>query len=164
MLHVAVVAAALMALPPHTAAPPLPRIRTANPQLEFLIREGREHSPTFAAMAAAVDASNVIVYFEAVPLMETQLRGCVHFMGASGGYRYVRAQIKTAMHKYDVLGSIAHELQHVIEISQHPEVQSEKTLEDLYRRIGDEYQWRAFETDRARVAGKAVRAEVLGEI
>jgi hypothetical protein len=164
MLPVVALAAALMALPTSATATAFPNIRTSNPFLAELIANVRTQSPIFEEMIGRVERSDVIVYFEAVPRFDTGMRGCVHFMGASGGYRYIRAQIKTMMNRYDVVASLAHELQHAIEIADHPEVRSEDTLADLYRRIGDEREWRTFETTGAQTAGRAVRAEVLGAL
>jgi hypothetical protein len=165
MLHVVALAAALMAFPTSTAAPSqLQNVRTTNAFLAALIADAREQSPTLAEMLDRVERSDVIVYFEAIPRFEGSLRGCVHFIGASGPYRYVRAQIKTMMNRYDVVASLAHELQHAIEISNHPEVRSEEALAELYRVIGHERDLRQFETDEAQTAGRAVRAEVLGAL
>jgi hypothetical protein len=166
MLHVvAFAAAALMTSPTSTTAnSELQNVRTMNVFLAGLIADAREQSPTLAEMLDRVERSDVIVYFEAVPRFEGSLRGCVHFIGASNGYRYVRAQIKTMMNRYDVIASLAHELQHAVEIADHPEVTSEDSLAALYRRIGDERETRHFETDRAQSAGRVVRAEVIGAL
>lgn len=161
MLHVAAFAAALMVLPSSTPAPNFPHIRTASPRLAETITAMRVQSPTFAKMIAALDASDVVVYFEGAVNMEPRLRGCVHFMGASGGFRYVRVQVKLAMSRYDLITSIAHEMQHVVEISEHPGVTSEETLAELYRDIGDEHEFRHFETLGAQRTGRAVLAEIL---
>lgn len=162
MLLVAAFAATLMALPPPASTRDIPRIRTASPLLLSLILEGREHSPTFRDLSRAIEASDVIVYFEATPHMEGRFRGRVHFVGASGGFRYLRVQIRTAMNRYDIVSSIAHEMQHAKEIADHPDVRCENSLAALYRDIGDEHDWCMFETDRAQQAGRAVRLEILG--
>jgi hypothetical protein len=130
----------------------------------MLIADAREQSPTFANMLDQLERSDVIVYFEGVPRFEKNLRGCVHFMGASAGYRYLRAQIRTMMNRYDIMASLAHELQHAIEISRHPEVRSEADLAELYKRIGDERERWMFETNEAQSAGRTVRLEILGSL
>lgn len=161
MLHVAAVAAALMVLPSSTPASNLPRIRSASPRLAETIAAMRVQSPTFAKMIAALDASDVVVYFEGAPQMAPRLHGCVHFMGASGGFRYVRVQVRMTMSRYDLITSIAHEMRHVVEISEHPGVASEVALAELYRDIGDEHEFRHFETLGAQRTGRAVLAEIL---
>lgn len=164
MLHVAAVAAALMAFPPSTTAVEVPNVRTTSAFLAQIVEGARRQSPTFAAMLAHIEQSDVIIYFEGIPKFEGGLRGCVHFIGASGRFRYVRAQIKTMMTRYDVIASLAHELQHVIEIADHPEVRDEPSLAELYRQIGHERDLRRFETDQAQSVGRTVRAEVLGAL
>ena len=131
--------------------------------LSTLIADAREHSPTFAGQLARLERSDVIAYFEALPQMESRYRGQVHFMGASAGYRYLRIQVKTTMNRFDIVASVAHEMQHVLEIADHPEVISEEALAALYRRIGDEHAWCMFETEEAQDAGRAVRAEILDQ-
>jgi hypothetical protein len=163
MLHVAAFAAALMAFSPTTPASnrDFPHLRTSSAFLSSMIADAREHSHTFLTLAEALEASDVIVYFEATPYMDARFRGRVHFMGASGGYRYLRIQVRTALNRYDIIASIAHEMQHAVEIADHPEVISEGSLAELYRRIGDEHDWCMFETDAAQQAGRAVRAEIV---
>jgi hypothetical protein len=164
MLHVVALAAALMAPPPSTAVNTVPNVRTHNPFLASLIADSVRVSPTLAAMIDRVEQSDVIIFFEAVPRFDSNLRGCLHFMGAAGNYRYLRAQIKTMMTRFDIVASLAHELQHAIEIAEHPDVRSEADLEELYRRIGHERQARRFETDEAQSVGRTVRAEMLGAL
>ena len=160
MLHVVALATALMAAAPSATVETLPHIRTTSPLLSALIDDAREHSPTFARQIDTIEVSDVIVYFEATPQMEGRLRGRVHFMGAAGGFRYVRIQVRTSLNRFDLIASLAHELQHAIEISCHPEVISEAALAALYRRIGDEHEWCMFETEEAVQAGRVVRTEV----
>lgn len=162
MLLVAAFAATLMAQPPPASTRTFPHIRTSSPLLLSLMAEGQEHSPTFRELSQSIEDSDLIVYFEATPHMEGRFRGRVHFVGTSGGFRYLRVQVRTAMNRYDIVASIAHEMQHAREIAEHPEVRCEKTLAELYRRIGDEHDWCMFETGEAQQAGRAVRVEMLG--
>jgi hypothetical protein len=164
MLHVVALAAALIASPASTTATQFPNVRVTHSALAAMIADARNTSPTLAAMLDRVERSDVIVFIVGTPRLETNLRGCLHFMGSSGGYRYVRAQIKTMMNRYDVIASLAHELQHAIEIAEHPGVTSESALAELYRRIGHERESRMFETDEAQSRGRVVRAEMLGAL
>ena len=161
MLHVAALAAALMAFPPTASTRDFAHLRTTSPLLLSFIADAREHSPTFVGLIARLERSDVIVYLEPTPNMESRFRGRVHFMGASAGYRYLRIQIRTSMNRFDIIGSIAHELQHANEIAAYPDVVCEEDLAALYRRIGDEHDWCMFETDEAQEAGRQVRSEVL---
>jgi hypothetical protein len=161
MLHVAALAAALMAFPPPASIRDFPRVRTSSALLSSLIVDARKHSPTFLKLASSLEASDLIVYFEAAPHMEARFRGRVHLMGASAGFRYLRIQIRTAMNRYDIIASLAHEMQHANEIAAHPEVVSEADLASLYRQIGDEHDWCMFETNAAQQAGRTVRTEIL---
>ena len=161
MLHVAALAAALMAFPPPASNRDFPRLRTSSALLSSLIADAREHSATFLKLSDSLEASDLIVYFEEAPHMESRYRGRVHLMGTSAGFRYLRIQIRTAMNRYDIIASIAHEMQHAQEIASYPDVVTEEDVAALYRQIGDEHDWCMFETSAAQRAGRTVRAEIL---
>ena len=51
-------------------------------------------------------------------------------------FRYVRIQVSRRLFPDELISVIGHELQHAVELAQHPDVQSEAELIELYRRIG----------------------------
>src|SRR5512138_3956596 len=72
MLHVAALAAALMAFPPTASTRDFVHIRTTSPLLSSLVLDAREHSPTFVGLIARLERSDVIVYLEPTPNMESR--------------------------------------------------------------------------------------------
>jgi hypothetical protein len=65
----------------------------------------------------------------------------------------------------DLLALIGHELQHALEVLEHPEVIDVPTMEAMYRKIGIPIAGqRGFETSAARAAGTAVHSELIGAI
>jgi hypothetical protein len=163
---VGLIAVALLAAPPPVSSsshdPSFQHIRTASPHVQKIIEKTKRQSPTFASLLAELDRTNVAVYIELVTYLPPPLRGRLHFMSASGDYRYVRVQVKANLASHDLAASIAHELWHALEIGHEHSVQCEHTMHELYRRIGDERSERRFETTAAIAAGKRVRAEVIG--
>lgn len=57
-------------------------------------------------------------------------------MTQAGGFRYVRIAISTDLSADQIIATLAHELQHVVEIIDDPGVVDEPSLSALYRRIG----------------------------
>jgi hypothetical protein len=134
------------------------RLRTEEPQIRALIAEGVAKSPTFAALAAALDQTDVIVHVRSSLL--DRIRGRIpHTVIVASGNRYVRIQIMTTGTDNQIIGVLAHEMQHAMEIAQAPAVGRSQTVEDLFRRIG--YRLGVnYETDAATEIGRKVRNEV----
>lgn len=161
---VGLIALALLVAPPTSSTthdPSFQHIRTASAHVRKLIAKTAGQSPTFATLLEEIDRTNVGVYIELVTQLPAPLRGRLHFMSASGAYRYVRVQVRANLPSHDMAASLAHELWHALEIGHDHTVRCEHTLHQLYERIGDERSERRFETTAAISAGRQVRAEVL---
>jgi hypothetical protein len=86
-------------------------------------------------------------------------------MGSGGGYRYVRVALHPELNQDLMIAGLAHELQHVLEVIQNPEVTSEPALTALYQRIGRSNRTSGsigWETEEARSVATRVRRELLG--
>jgi hypothetical protein len=147
--------------PPTPQAPDFRHVRTADPCLEEILAHAARQSPTFASLLARLEATDVVVYFVFVHELPRQAHGHLHFVTATGGRRYLRVRLPARLARHDLIASIAHELWHAIEIGENREVRCEKSMEALYRKIGDEYGAGMFETKQAIHTGRIVRAEVL---
>ncbi len=143
-----------------------PRVRSTNPEMLLLVREGTERSATFRALVDTVDSSNGIVYIEFGHCAFGHLNGCLlPFLASSHGDRYLRVIVtpdRNWQSHDQLLALIAHELRHALEVIEHPEVVDVRTMEALYRRIGtpETGGMTGYETSAARAAGDAVLAEV----
>jgi len=142
------------------------RVRSTDPVLSALIREGAERSATFEGLVDAIGRSHGIVYVEFGYCARARLSGCVlPYLASSNGDRYLRVLITPDGNRRgrdQLLGLIAHELRHANEILEHPEVIDVKTMEALYRRIGtpETGGLSGYETSAARAAGEAVMREL----
>ncbi len=85
------------------------------------------------------------------------------WMTQAGGYRYVRASIRGDLTPDQMIATIAHELQHAVEVIEDEAVKDEKSLVALYRSIGQQSgnaspsRW---ETDAAQRTEFVVRKEL----
>jgi hypothetical protein len=138
-------------------------VRGTERQTEALIARGLERSPTFRALVAALDESDVIVYVEARVVRRGLGGYLVHRVTAREGYRYVRLVVNAEGSAARLIGVMAHELQHALEIAGAAGVQHSDDVEPLFQRIG----FRApgcpracYETEEAIDVGLRVHAEV----
>lgn len=136
-----------VALAPDGAAPAAPdpgdrtygttdRLRPQGDRVAFWLREARRRSPTVRRLIARIDASDMIVYLNISRELSPNVAACLTWMAATGSRRIVRASFRMDLGVNEAIAMIAHELQHVVEVIDHPEVRSNETLLDLYTRIG----------------------------
>jgi hypothetical protein len=138
-------------------------LRPQDDRLKQLLRQGVSRSPTLRALADRIETSNVIVYVAINPLMKSNLSGMLTWMTRAGDFRYLRASINPDLTPDQMIATIAHELQHAVEVIEDDAVSDENTLVALYRRIGQQHgnstpsRW---ETSAAQQAGYQVRKEL----
>jgi hypothetical protein len=140
-----------------------PRLRANDSRAAALLQSGVERSATMRALVDRVEASNVFVYIGMRPNMGPEQAGGLTFVGHSGAFRYLRVAINPALGSEMAIATLAHELQHVIEVIEHPEVTSEPLLAALYRRIGQPsriLRGTGWETRAAQSVGLGVRREL----
>jgi len=139
-------------------------VRSVEKSLNRLIDDGRRRSPTFARLAETIDEHRAIVYVEPRDVLKAGLTGAVPsvIIQAPGGMRYVRVWILRGRPPDDLIETIGHELQHVIELL---ETEADDTVSD---HLSDTTRSRdpatglwMIETDAARHAGEAVHLELL---
>lgn len=146
------------------AAPEVPRIRAESRRVAAWIARGRAESDTLRALLDRLERGDVIVYVEIDPGMRKGLDAGVTWLAATPSTRYLRASIRPDLPAREAVAMIAHELQHVLEVAEHPEVRSERALAALYARIGHSTgaaggRW---DTRAALRTGDRVRLELLG--
>ena len=165
LLHFVVLCAVVMSSPALVAASPVTgtNVRTQDDRLTQLLRVGSARSATLRSLVDRIEASRVIVYVAINPLMKPNLSGMLTWMTQAGGYRYLRASISNDLTPDQMIATIAHELQHAVEVIEDETVHDENSLVALYRRIGQQRgnaspsRW---DTDAAQRAGFVVRKEL----
>ena len=112
------------------------RIRPQDPRLADLLRAGVARSATFRAIVNRLEAGNLIVYVSLSPAMKSSLAGKLTWMSRAGAFRYVKATINTEQSADQMIATLAHELQHALEVSGDDTVSDQRSLLELYKRIG----------------------------
>ena len=140
------------------------RIRPQDPRLAELIGEGLAHSATFRDIVRRLESGNLFVYVTLSPNMRASLAGKLTWMSKSGAFRYMRATINTEQSSSQMIATLAHELQHALEVGAEESVIDQRSLAGLYRRIGlpsTAGVAGGFETVAAHETGLQVRRELL---
>jgi hypothetical protein len=143
-----------------------PRIRMMDARLTTLLANGLTRSATLRALVDRLDASDVIVYVSLTPLMHSRLAGRLMWMSDTGEFRYLRAQISTELNADQMIATLAHELQHAVEVSEDRAVTDQRSLVKLYQRIGHPSRVSlssGWETAAAHETGLQVRRELVSQ-
>ena len=112
------------------------RVRSTERFMIALIREGYDRSPAFRALADTLQGSNVIVLIRPLPCGGGRIRSCVVSVEGSARERQIRINVDPRHTAGDFLiATIAHELQHAVEIAERPEVIDARSAIALYRQI-----------------------------
>ena len=112
------------------------RIRPQDQRTTQTLRDGMARSETFRRLVDRIEASNVFVYVSVSPFIKSSLSGQLTWMTQAGPYRYLRATLSADQTSDQLIATLAHELQHAVEVVGDDLVVSEQTLVALYKRIG----------------------------
>jgi hypothetical protein len=163
-----VLCSALLVSNVYAASPAKPRdggirIRPQDSRTTQMLRDGMARSETFRNLVERIEASNVFVYVAVSPFIKSSLAGQLTWMTKAGPYRYLRATISPDLSSDQAIATLAHELQHAVEVVEDELVTSEKSLVALYKRIGEPSRASAvagWETVAAQETGYRVRREL----
>lgn len=153
-------------LPLHASMPPGSvhrhfHLRVLDPRLDNLIDGAIRQSETFASLVSRLETTDVIVHVDRVMTLPRSLRAHLAFAGAAGPARYLRVELRMNMGDKDTLATLAHELQHALEIGGAPEVRSVDDVCALYHRIGEQRDLLRFDSVEADAIGRQVQSELL---
>ena len=112
------------------------RIRPQDPRLVELLRAGVARSATLRDIVNRLEAGNVIVYVSLSPTLRSGIAGKLTWMTGAGAFRYVKATINSDQRADQMIATLAHELQHALEVSADTTVVDQRSLLGLYKRIG----------------------------
>jgi len=142
------------------------RVRSTDTRVLDLLRGGADRSATFRALIDTIGRSNGIVYIEFGYCAFGHLDGCLMpFLAPAHGDRYLRIVVTNDKNRRthdQLLGLIAHEMRHALEVLDHEEVVDVATMEAMYRKIGVPLTGglTGYETSAARAAERDVLAEL----
>jgi hypothetical protein len=112
------------------------RLRPQGSRVESWLREARRRSPTARRLVERIEQSDVIVYLDISRNLSPNVSACLTWMAATSSRRIVRASFRPDLGANEAIAMLAHELQHVVEVIDHPDVRSAEALLALYTRIG----------------------------
>jgi hypothetical protein len=115
---------------------PFTRVRAPETFMIELVREGYERSPAFRELVDTLQRSNVIVVVAPGLCAGGRIRSCVVAVAGSARDRQIRIKIDTHASHDRLIATIAHELQHAVEIAERADVTDGETALRLYREIG----------------------------
>jgi hypothetical protein len=144
------------------ASESIPRVRTTDPVLSELLREGIARSGTFRTIVERIDRTDGIVYFEPGTCSITPALACllidVHDAGQTRNLNiHVRPHRSSPDERIAIIG---HELQHANEVLSARWVRTAADAYSLFMRIGSAESVRNFETAEAIRVGDTVASEL----
>ena len=122
---------------PENAVRPLySRVRSDDRYVIALIRKGYDGSVAFRELVDTIQRSNVIVFVQPGLCAGGRIRSCLIAVAGSEHDRHIRIRLDP-QHTVEngLIAAAAHELQHAVELVEHPDVVDGGTLQALYRRI-----------------------------
>jgi hypothetical protein len=133
-----------------------------------MLIEGCRLSPTLRRLASDIGRTDGVVYLTAGPCQLRSLRACLlHTIVDTGNARYLWIRLSANTDRKELVVSIAHELQHAVEVLSHANIRNKRALLDWYRfgesqaygtNLGSPF--RSYETTAAIDVGDAVRSEL----
>lgn len=133
--------------------------------LDVWASESLEHGMKGAAvvreLVRQLAASNVVVYVETSAALPQTLAGVTVLVADAGGVRYARITLDRGLHPIERACTLAHELQHAVELAQ-SDARSQQSMRELFERIGYRVASKVYETRAARRAGARAWAELHG--
>src|SRR5262245_43495295 len=115
------------------AEPPV-RVRSEDGRVRLAVERGLQMSDTFRSLVLEIESSDVIVYIEDRRCEGPGYNACIFVAGSSAGTRYLRIALDAKQSMPHLLPSLAHELQHAVEIARAQEVIDSATLRSFYER------------------------------
>jgi hypothetical protein len=145
--------------PLHASEVDGPRLRGDDAYARWLIRSAIKHSPTTADLVARLEATDVVAYVSTT-LKAGPFLAHTRLINGAGPIRYILISLSAAEHPRRLMELLGHELHHVTEIADHPDVRDANAMRALFSRIGREHVSDHFETSDAIQVGLRVRGEL----
>jgi hypothetical protein len=101
-----------------------------------LIREGYDRSTEFRGLVETLQQSHVIVFVQPAACAGGRIRSCLVSVTSLGPERHIRIKVDTHASHDRLVATVAHELQHAVEVAEQPDVTDATSTLALYRRIG----------------------------
>ena len=112
-------------------------VRSEEPAIRRLVDIGIACSPTFRRLVTELASTDVVVHVF-LARRHNGLRGyLVHRVVEAGGVRFLQIAIDAGGAEPRVIGLLAHELQHALEVARVPEVGRTRRIDRFFEEIAD---------------------------
>ena len=118
-----------------SAAVSFTRVRSTENFMIALVREGYDRSASFRELVDTLQRSNLIVVVQPGVCAGGRIRSCVVSVAGSLRERQIRIKIDPHTSHDWLIATIAHELQHAVEIAERVDVTDGPRALELYRTI-----------------------------
>ena len=145
--------------PPAPAPVPMSHVRARDPKVAAVVQRAFDRSATFRKLVAIIDGSDSYVYVEDGTCSHG-VRACFVSVTASETHRYMRVHVDGSAGDAELMGLIAHELRHTIEVIAERGVRSTEAKYLSYERTAMHASGGTHETRAAIKAGETVRSEL----
>jgi hypothetical protein len=154
----------LAAQPTPTLSGGAPRVRASDGRTATILLDGLSRSETVRALVDELDQSDVLVYLEIRWNLRRGLAGSLTWVAATASSRYLRIALSSDLTGDLMVATLAHELQHAVEIAREPAIVDSTTMAAYYATNGLSMtgHWNGWDTQAARQMGDEVRRELAG--
>jgi len=157
-----------LAVPAPSSARGGTHVRLFDPNLKLLLERGSVQSPTLRALIREVEATPILVFAECAVRLPSGVGARLNFVTTVRDVRYVRVGVDCSLTQRWQIALLAHEMQHALEVGQHPDVVDVEDMESLYEDIGfrtpRDGTLRHFESNAAIAVQRAVDHELGGHV
>jgi hypothetical protein len=152
----------LLVSAPLSAAAGTARVRAADGRTATILHDGLTRSSTVRTLVNEIEQSDLIVYLEIQWNLPRGLAGNLAWVAATRSSRYLRISLSPELTTDAMVATLAHELQHAVEIAREASIVSSVTMVRYYERNGLDANshWSGLDTLAAREAGDGVRREL----
>jgi hypothetical protein len=141
-----------------------PRVRASDGRTAAILLDGLSRSETVRVLVDELEQSDVIVYLEIRWNLRRGLAGSLTWVAATESSRYLRIALSSDVTGDLMVATLAHELQHAVEIAREPSIVNSTTMAGYYAKNGVSMtgHWNGWDTQAARQTGDEVRRELAG--
>lgn len=113
-------------------------MRGLEPRVQKLIERGVSISATFRRLVEELNASDVMAHVRHQRMPDGFRGYLVHRVREANGLRYLHIAVDSRGAEARVIGLIAHELQHALEVARTPEVGRLRHIDEFFASIADQ--------------------------
>jgi hypothetical protein len=135
------------------------RVRPQSARADAVLQDAARRSATVGGLLATIDASDVLVFLDVVS-EPAAMAGRTAILGVAGPARLLHVALSGHESADRLVELLGHELQHVVEIAQTPEVRDPFSLARAFERLGWQFECGHFETEAARQTERSVHADI----